>query len=609
MNNIKERIEKLVNEINKYNHEYYSLNQSSISDQQFDAKLEELKVLEKKYPEFILPNSPTQQVGKGYFGTHRKIKHLERMFSLDNAFSFADLLEFEKRIIRKLDNQNEQFSYVCEYKIDGLSLSIHYENGKLVKILTRGDGEYGEDVTENLISNPTIPQTISIKDKHVEIRGEIILSKENFANYKNQIVELNKELLANNLKERLIPANPRNTTSGLVRDINKNKISNNLNQNRFNELRKIMINKLIFFGYNIEPKYDLSFNSQLDILQFLKINHFNVEPSYQHLHTMTDIKKFLTEKNQEITEMLFEADGIVIKINEFKIQNFLGNTDKFPRWAIAYKFPAQEVETELKQIYVTIGRTGKVTYNAKLDSVILEGSRVTFSTLHNYDYVEKLDIREGDFVFLKKAGGIIPKVLRVNFNKRQKNSKKFSEITICPICGSELIRYDDDVDQYCPNLNCSARIKASLIHFCSRNAMDIQGMGEKIIEYAIQDKIIETIEDIYKLAKNKEMQLALLKAIKKFSKNIDGTEVDLENSLLIKNLVNSIENSKKNDLVLVLTGLGIRHVGQKIAKILAKEYKNIDDLINATIDDMNSLNIVGEKIAYSVFYFLKIQRI
>lgn len=331
MNNIKERIEQLVNEINKYNHEYYSLNQSSISDQQFDAKLEELKKLEKKYPQFAMPNSPTQQVGKGYFGTHRKVKHLEKMFSLDNAFSFSDLIEFEKRIIRKLDNQNAKFSYVCEYKIDGLSLSIHYEDGKLARILTRGDGEYGEDVTENLLSNPTIPQTISIKDRHVEIRGEVILSKEHFLDYKNQIIELNKELVANKLKERLIPANPRNTTSGLVRDINKNKTSNNENQNKFNELRKKMINKLTFYGYNIEPKYELSLNSQLDILYFLKSNNFNVESSYEHLNTMSDVKKFLTEKSQQISKMPFEADGIVIKVNEFNVQNFLGNTDKFPR--------------------------------------------------------------------------------------------------------------------------------------------------------------------------------------------------------------------------------------------------------------------------------------
>jgi len=600
MSKIKDKIIKLTNLLNSYSKEYYENNNSIISDSQFDALISELKLLEKNNPDLVQPNSPTLNIYKVSSSPFQKVKHQKKMLSLDNAFSFNDLNLFNKKIKRFLKIDTELL-YCCELKIDGLSLCLQYNNGELFKALTRGDGEYGEDVTENILNNKSIKKIIPEKN-YTEIRGEIVLLKDDFIDYAKIIEEINKlsEIETPGIKQKHIPANSRNASSGLLRSYKMNNDLLNAKKDssiKYYSTKIKYLNKMVFFPYSIHNS-NMS-DSQSKNLETLKSWGYKVD---KHFFT-SKIDNYLFNKISEMTEnrhkLNFDADGIVIKINNFKYHHKLGETSKSPRWAIAYKYPEKISETKLEDIFVTIGRTGRATYNAKLHPVLLEGSTISSATLHNYSYIEDNDIRINDIVKIKKAGGIIPKVIEPIISKRNHQSPKFLEQKLCPSCGSTLYRFENEVDQYCINKNCPSIILSTFIHFASKDALDINGLGEKIIKKFLDNKIFNKISDIYMLPTSTELQENCLKLLSK-------TKI-LSDSQLMNNLINSIENAKQKSLEKLLIGLNIRFLGSKNAEIIAEAFENIDNIMNASLSEIESIKEIGHKTAKSVYDFFKIK--
>ena len=554
---MQERIKELVNILNEANYNYYVLDNPTITDQEYDNYMRELINLENESPEFKLADSPTGRVGNEVVSAFNKVTHEKPMLSLSNVFNEEEIILFDERL--KKDNIKPE--YVCELKIDGLSVSLLYEKGVLKRAATRGDGVTGEDITHNVKTIKSVP--LKIKEPiDIEVRGEIYMSKKSFN-------ELNEEREKNG--ENLF-ANPRNAAAGSVRQLDSKIAAKR---------------KLDCFIYHLPNPEDYNIKTHAESLEFMENLGFVVNKNNRKVANIKELLNYINEWTENRNTLPYEIDGIVIKLNDLSDQIKAGFTTKYPKWATAYKFPAELVLTKLKDIKMTVGRTGQVTPNAILEPVILMGSTISKATLHNEDYIKMKDIRIGDTVAIRKAGDVIPRVEKVILDRRTGLEQEFQVPDTCPICGSKLTK--TDAAYYCTNLNCDAKMIERLIHFASRDAMNIEGFGDAIVEDFYNMGYLKSIDGFYNLKQYKN-ELMLLEGF--------GTKS-------IENLLNSIESSKNNSLEKLLFGLGIRHVGAKGAKVLAKNFKNIAALMNANYDDLIAINDIGEIIAESIIEYFK----
>ncbi|MGM9899975.1 MAG: NAD-dependent DNA ligase LigA [Bacilli bacterium] len=556
---VKARMKYLVNILNQYNYEYYVLDNPTVDDIEYDSLMRELSSLEEKYPEEVLPNTPTQKVGDYLQTDLEQITHQNPMLSLANAFSYDELREFDERI-RKVTNN---FTYTVELKIDGIASSAHYDNGLLTLAATRGNGIIGENITKNMLTINTLPKVLT-KHLSMEVRGEVYMSKPVFN-------ELNEERKRNN---QVLFANPRNAAGGSLRQLDAT-----ITKKR----------KLDHFAYTLVNPMDYGIYTQKDALNFLSSLGFNVNPHFRHCQNIEEVIAYLEEYSEKRKTLDYETDGVVIKVNEFLLYDLIGYTVKVPKWAIAYKFPAQVVTTKLKNIIFTVGRTGIITPNAILDPVYVGGTMVSRATLNNESFILSRDLRIGDYVRVRKAGEIIPEVIDVDMDRRSPDSIPFKMPEVCPVCGSRLIKEPNEAEHYCKNPECGGRRIEGIIHFASRVAMDIDGLGEKQIELLSSLGFINDIKDIY-LLKNYQDELL---SIERFGKK------------KIENLINAIENSKNNSLDKLIFGLGIRFVGAKASKNLCRYYHNIDELSKALYEDLVLIDDIGEVMAKSIVDYFK----
>lgn len=556
---IQKRMEELIDIINKANYDYYVLDKPTMSDQEYDRYMQELIELEKQYPELILENSPTGRVGGTVLDTFTKVYHEIPMLSLSNVFNEDDIMEFHSRIKKETNN----IEYVCELKIDGLSVSLIYKDGKLVRGATRGDGVVGEDITHNVKTIKDIPLILNEKID-IEVRGEIYMAKESFNRLNEKRKQNGEELFAN----------PRNAAAGSVRQLDS----------------KIAAEReLKCFIYHLPNALDYGIKTHYEAIKFMEKLGFKVNPCIEKVNNIEALLKYIEKWTENRETLPYEIDGIVIKLNDINEQQKLGYTAKYPRWATAYKFPATTVTTRLKDIIFTVGRTGMVTPNAVLEPVRLAGSLISRATLHNEDYVLSKDIRKNDIVVVKKAGDVIPRVDESLKDRRDGSEEPFQMITNCPICGSKLVKNENEAAYFCLNDKCDAKKIESLIHFVSRDAMNIEGLGERIIEDFYNQKLIHSIDDIYELYKYKDEIISL-----------EGFGIKSFN-----NLINNIEKSKDNSLEKLIYGLGIRHVGSKTSKILANHFKTMDSLMTADLEKLLSIKDIGEGIAKSIYNFFR----
>lgn len=559
--NIKETIQTLREELNLHNYNYYVLDKPTLSDYEFDMKLKELQDLENKYPEFFDLNSPTQRVGGTITKNFETIPHEYRMYSLDNSYSKEDLIDWENRIQKVLGNV--PLEYTCELKYDGASISITYENGILKRAVTRGDGFQGDDVTNNIKTIKSIP--LQLKGNYPEqfaVRGEIILPFAGFEKMNQELIEIGETPYSN----------PRNTASGSL------KLQDSA------EVAKRPLDCLLYFL--IGP--NLPFNTQFEGLKVARNWGFKAPTEAKLAKNMNEVFEFIDYWDVHRHELPYETDGVVIKVNEFSHQEELGYTAKSPRWAIAYKFKSEQVTTRLNSISYQVGRTGAITPVANLEPVQLAGTIVKRASLHNADQIEKLDIRVHDTVFVEKGGEIIPKIIAVDLSKRPDNSEPTKYITHCPECNTELIRGEGEANHYCPNFyGCPPQIIGRIQHYISRKAMDIEGLGGETVALLYNNGLVHNYADLYELTV--EQILPLDRMAQKSAEN----------------LVKGVEKSKKMPFESVLFALGIRFVGETVAKKLAKHYKNIDALREATLMDLVLVDEIGERIAQSVIDFFE----
>ena len=556
---MKAKIEELRAELREHNYNYYVLDNPTISDFEFDMKLKELQELEAKHPEFHDPSSPSLRVGGMITKNFATVVHEHRMYSLDNSYSKEDLEDWEKRIQRNLGDVPVAFT--CELKYDGASISITYENGKLVKAVTRGDGIQGDDVTNNIKTIKSVP--LQLKGDYPEkfdIRGEIVLPFEGF-------MKMNEERVANGEDPYM---NPRNTASGSL---------------KLQDSSAVAQRPLECLLYSIVGR-NLNIESQYQMLEKAREWGFKVPTVAKLCQTTDEVMAFVEEWDVKRHELPYETDGVVIKVNSLQNQDELGYTAKAPRWAMAYKFKAEQVFTVLNEITYQIGRTGAITPVANLEPVLLAGTTVKRASLHNADQIAKLDIRVGDTVFVEKGGEIIPKIIAVDLTKRPLDSKPTEYIHQCPECGTELTRTEGDAKHYCPNeYGCPPQITGRIQHFISRKAMDIEGLGGETVELLFKEGLIDDYADLYKLTKEDVLPLERM------------AEKSAEN------LIKGVSESVKIPFERVLFALGIRFVGETVAKKLAKAYKNIDALKEATLEHLTSVDEIGERIAQSVIDF------
>ncbi|MBO8158757.1 NAD-dependent DNA ligase LigA [Thermosyntropha sp.] len=553
---LKEYIEKLREEIRRHDHHYYVLDNPLISDAEYDRLMKELKELEEKHPELITPDSPTQRVGGKpleKFGTYQ---HRVPLLSLDNVFSLEELREFDRRIKKEAPNP----SYVAELKIDGLSIALIYEDGILKTAATRGDGITGEDVTSNVKTIKAIPLRLKDKIKNLQVRGEIYMPKEAF-------LRLNQEQEEKGGKTF---ANPRNAAAGSLRQLDP---------------RITAGRNLSAFIYDILYIEGEEIKTQEEALNFLKEQGFPVNPHYRFCQDIDEVYEYCREYGEKRHELPYEIDGVVVKLNPFAPREVLGYTAKSPRWAIAFKFPAEQKETILKDVEINVGRTGIITPTAILEPVSLAGTTVSRASLHNFDLVKEKDIRIGDTVLVHKAGDIIPEIIASLPEKRTGKEKKIEAPEYCPVCGSKAVQYPDEVAIRCDNINCPARLKESLIFFASRDAMDIEGMGPAVVEQLVDKGLVKSIDDIYRL-KAEELE-----------------KLERMGPKSASNLIKAIEDSKKRPLHHLITALGIRHIGAKTAKTLTRYIKSIDEFKKVTTDELKQIPEVGDKMAESIILF------
>ncbi len=562
---VNDRVEELRELINRYDYEYYSLAQPSISDYEYDMLMKELEKLEHEHPELISPTSPTQRVSGQPIKEFPTVVHKTPMLSLANTYNEQDIIDFDKRIHSTL-NANIKIEYIVELKIDGLAVSLVYEGGIFVLGAKRGDGIEGDDVTNNLKTIRSIPLKINKEieiPNQFEVRGEVYLPKASFK-------EINIERKNNEEPEF---ANPRNAAAGTL----------SMHDSAIVASRKL----LMFSYYFASDDSRFQFSSHLESLEFLKKMRFMVNPNYKLCKTVDEILDYLKEWERKRDSLSYEIDGAVIKVNSLDQQQALGSTTKSPRWAISYKFKATQAETRINKITWQVGRTGIVTPVAELNPVFLAGTSVSRATLHNTDEIKRKDIREGDFVHIEKGGDIIPKVVEVISSKRDKNSKPAAIPKFCPDCNTELIRTKGEVAIRCPNLQCPAQITRRIEHFACRSAMDIEGMGTSLVELLVRENMIKDIADIYALKADK------IETLERMGKKS------------AENLIKSIEESKRQDLYRFIFALGIPFIGVNAAKILSNYYKSLESLQCASLNELMNLDGIGDKMAQSIVDFFK----
>ncbi|WP_299188934.1 NAD-dependent DNA ligase LigA [uncultured Aquimarina sp.] len=555
---IEQQINKIREELRQHNYNYYVLDAATISDYEFDMKLKELQKMEEKHPEFYDPNSPTLRVGGEVTKNFNTVVHEQRMYSLDNSYSTEDLLDWETRIKKLVDGD---VSYTCELKYDGASISLTYENGELIRAVTRGDGIQGDDVTTNVKTIKSVP--LKLKGDYpakFDIRGEIVLPYEGFAKMNQERISAGEEPYAN----------PRNTASG------------SLKLQDSSETAKRPLDCLL---YNLAGDR-LGISSQYESLEKARQWGFKVPKESRLVASIDGVLEFINLWDQKRRDLPYETDGVVIKVNNLQQQEELGFTSKAPRWAMAYKFKAEQAVTKLNEITYQVGRTGAITPVANLEPVQLAGTTVKRASLHNADQIEKLDIRENDTVFVEKGGEIIPKIVSVDFTKRDQDSVPTQYISSCPECGTDLIRKEGEAQHYCPNVHgCPPQIVGRIQHYISRKALDIEGLGGETVALLVKEGLITNYADLYELKKEQVIPLERMA-----EKSAD-------------NLIEGILKSKEIPFERVLFGLGIRYVGETVAKKLAKHYKTIDAIIAATEEELVNVDEIGIKIAQSVREF------
>ncbi len=556
MNDI-ERMKELVNILNKANYDYYVLDNPTLEDFEFDKLLQELTSLEAKYPDKKDPNSPTNHVGGEAISSFESITHEKQMMSLSDAFSFDELRDFDS----KVRSVYPKASYMCELKIDGLSISLIYKNGLLDVASTRGNGFVGDIVTSNVKTIKTVPLKID-NNLDLEVRGEVFMPKKS-------LIRLNLEREEN---EEALFANCRNAASGSLKLLDPKVVSKR---------------GLDCFLYYLTSGIEVS--TQEEALNKMKELGFKVNPYSRHCSTIEDVFTYISEMKEIRESLPYDIDGIVLKVNEFEYYNALGVTAKYPKWAIAYKFPPEEVKTRLKEITYQVGRTGNITPVANFDPVLVQGSVISRATLHNEDFIKERDIHEKDMIVIRKAGDVIPEVVRAVTEDRYPDAKRVEFIKVCPCCLSPLSRIEGEADYYCLNKDCTEKKINALIHFTSKPAYDIDTLGESLVRTLYEEKLISSISDIFKLKDKKEELLTLNRMGEKS----------------VNKLLNAIEESKKNPLDRLLFGLGIRHSGAKVSKILANHYLSIDNIAKASREELSLIPDIGEIIALSVVDYFK----
>ena len=558
----KKRIEELREKTEYYAKKYYDDDNPEISDFEYDMIMVELRNLEKKYPEFQSKESLTQKVGGHVKEGFKKVTHEVPLQSLQDVFSFEEIEEFDDRIKKQaVENGIKEVKYVVETKIDGLSAALEYKNGKFVRGATRGNGLIGEDVTENLKTVKTIPMELNDKID-ITVRGEVFISKQDFEQMNQEREENEEELFAN----------ARNAAAGSLRQLDS-KITS-----------KRPLDIYIFNVQKIEGK---KFNSHFEELEYLSSLGFNVNPVRIPCTNIEEVKNAINKIGDDREDLTFGIDGAVVKVDDLSFREILGTTIKVPKWAVAYKYPPEKKETILKDIICQVGRTGVITPMAILEPVKVAGSTISKTTLHNEDFIKEKELKIGDTVIIQKAGDVIPEIVEVVKSKRNGTEKDFSMPKTCPVCGAPAVREEGEAAIRCTGIECPAKLFRNLVHFVSREAMDISGLGENIIQQLLDNKLIKNIADIYEL--KFEDIASLKKNGKKFAQN----------------LIDAIEKSKENDLSKLITALGIRHVGVKASKTLARKYKNIDNLMNAKYEELSEINDIGPIVANSIASFFE----
>ena len=563
----KNKISQISDELRAHNYSYYVLSESSISDYDFDMKLEELQKLEEQYPEYAFEDSPSKRVGGEVTKNFTTVKHKYRMLSLGNSYSKEDIEDFETRIKKLVENELE---YICELKYDGVAIGITYKNGKLVQAVTRGDGVQGDDITANVKTIRSIPLQLKGNDypEEFEIRGELFYPKDVFENLNKEREEIGEDLYAN----------ARNTASGTLK----------MQDSKVVAQRKLDCYLYFVLGEN------LPFETHYDSIQKAGEWGFKIpteKPNYiKKCKSIDEIFEFINYWDKERSNLNFEIDGVVIKVNNYARQEEIGFTAKSPKWAIAYKFKAEKVFTKLLEITYQVGRTGAITPVANLEPVLLAGTTVKRASLHNADQIEKIDVRVNDTVFVEKGGEIIPKIVGVEATQRDIFSEPTQYISVCPECETELVRKEGDAKHYCPNeWGCSPQIKGKMQHFISRKAMNIDGLGEETIDLLYEQNLAKNIADLYELNYDQLFELESFKEKKS------------------KNIIDGLIASKQIPFERVLYGIGIRYVGETVAKKLARQFKNIDNIKNANFEELVAADEIGDKIAESIIHFFSIE--
>ena len=553
---MKERYDELIKLIEKANYDYYTLDNPTVTDREYDNWMSELLDIEERHPEIKRKDSPSEKIGGEVISEFKKVEHKIGMFSISDVFNESEIVAFDERIRKEFPNP----SYVCELKIDGLAVSLQYEKGILKRAATRGNGLVGEDITHNVKTIGTIPLRLN-KPVDIEVRGEIYMPLKAFN-------ELNEKRLKNG---EPIFQNPRNAAAGSIRQLDSSVAKSR---------------KLDAFLYHV-PETDKK--THYEALMELKELGFIVNPNIRLVKNIDEILDYINEWTARRGELPYDIDGIVIKVNDIHMQRELGFTAKYPRWVIAYKFPAEDVKTRLTDIVCTVGRTGQITPNAVFDPVKVMGSTIRRATLHNGDYINSKNLKIGDNIFVHKAGDVIPEVVGPCLEDRTGNEREFVMPDKCPICGASLVLTESGIDLKCPNDLCPARNIESLIHFCDRKAMNIEGLGERIIEDFYNMKFITSIIDIYNIKDRKEELI----------------ELEGFGDKSVNKLLDNIEKSKQNSLEKLLFAIGISGIGEKNAKILAKKFMNIDNLMNASLEDLNNISDVGPILANSIYNFFR----
>ena len=553
---MKERYDELIKLIEKANYDYYTLDNPTVTDREYDNWMSELLDIEERHPKIKRKDSPSEKIGGEVISEFKKVEHKIGMFSISDVFNESEIVAFDERIRKEFPNP----SYVCELKIDGLAVSLQYEKGILKRAATRGNGLVGEDITHNVKTIGTIPLRLN-KPVDIEVRGEIYMPLKAFN-------ELNEKRLKNG---EPIFQNPRNAAAGSIRQLDSSVAKSR---------------KLDAFLYHV-PETDKK--THYEALMELKELGFIVNPNIRLVKNIDEILDYINEWTARRGELPYDIDGIVIKVNDIHMQRELGFTAKYPRWVIAYKFPAEDVKTRLTDIVCTVGRTGQITPNAVFDPVKVMGSTIRRATLHNGDYINSKNLKIGDNIFVHKAGDVIPEVVGPCLEDRTGNEREFVMPDKCPICGTGLVLTESGIDLKCPNDLCPARNIESLIHFCDRKAMNIEGLGERIIEDFYNMKFITSIIDIYNIKDRKEELI----------------ELEGFGDKSVNKLLDNIEKSKQNSLEKLLFAIGISGIGEKNAKILAKKFMNIDNLMNASLEDLTNISDVGPILANSIYNFFR----